>query len=115
MTKLSRLLFVIAILLLSLAGHGSAMAQGPRTHVPAMSAHAVAMHHGSDAHCDKELSCPTPGQLDSCGVIGHCPLGLVADGIAPLPAFRAARPVPAPGIAAFAAPQDNPERPPRRA
>jgi hypothetical protein len=107
-----RHLLMIASLLLSLAGHGTAMAQAPEAPAgPAVSAHA--MHHGAAAHCESKQSCPAPASFEACCVIGHCLLGLVAEWDAPLPPFEAAAPVPLALIAPLAEPQANPERPPR--
>jgi len=113
LARLFRHLLLVAVLLLSLAGHGAAMARGLDASPAAASPHAHAiMHHDG---CGAGHHCPTPGQGGWCCLAGHCLLGVIADGATGLPAFRPALPVPPIAAAPLAVPQAAPERPPRLA
>ena len=115
MARLLRHLLLVAALLLSLAGHGTAMASGLDGSPVAARPHAHALHHDGGIPCAGGQHCPASGKADGCCMVGHCLFAVVAGGAVALPAFRPALPVPANAAAPLAEPQAAPERPPRLA
>lgn len=100
---------LLVMLMLGLAGQGSALARGGAAPPDAPSVHP---HYAGAEPCD-EGRCPEPEHADRCCVLNHCLLGLAAEQMGSLPQFAPARPVAAAAVRALAEAQDNPERPPR--
>ena len=115
LATLLRRLLLTAALLLSLAGHGAAMAQGAEPNAAAPQPAVHAMHHGKEAGCDAPRHCSESGKSAACCMVGHCLLGVMAEAGMVLPAFYPAMPEADPFLATAAAVQGAPERPPRSA
>lgn len=100
---------LLVTLMLGLAGQGSALARGG-----AAQPNAVHAPHAMSEACD-DGECPEPKYADSCCILDHCLLGLLAEQMGNLPPFMPARPIAAAAVGVLTAPQDNPERPPQSA
>lgn len=102
---------LLVTLMLGLASHSAALARGGAEHLEVPSVHA---HHATAKLCDHG-QCSESKPADSCCILNHCLLGLVAEQTGSLPPFAPARPIAAAALGALAQPRDNPERPPQAA